>query len=187
MPRRESAGAGGGPAPGGRPRPGRTQSVRASTPSACAPADLTTAHPRLRPPRPLRRRPSPQGAGHKQGPNLHGLFGKQSGQAEGFSYSAANKGSGIVWGEDTLFDYLLDPAKYIKAGVSAAPANASADRCTRRRWRRGRDDTRVVRAACAAREWRARGACARRAGGPGVCKFKEGRGSAARRQPPAQE
>ena len=55
-----------------------------------------------------------KGAGHKQGPNLHGLFGKQSGQAEGFAYSAANKNSGIVWGEDTLFDYLLDPGKYIK-------------------------------------------------------------------------
>jgi len=45
---------------------------------------------------------------------LNGLFGRQSGQAEGFAYSAANKNSGIVWGEDTLFDYLLDPAKYIK-------------------------------------------------------------------------
>ena len=123
------------------------------------------------------------GAGHKQGPNLHGLFGKQSGQAEGFSYSAANKGSGIVWGEDTLFDYLLDPAKYIKAGVSAAPANARADHCTRRRWRRGRDDTRAVRAACAAREWRARGACARRAGGPGVCQVQGRQGQ--RRAPPA--
>jgi cytochrome c2 len=32
--------------------------------------------------------------GHKQGPNLHGLFGRQSGQAEGFSYTAANKSSG---------------------------------------------------------------------------------------------
>jgi cytochrome c len=55
-----------------------------------------------------------KGAGHKQGPNLHGLFGRQSGQAEGFAYSAANKTSGVMWGEDTLFDYLLDPAKYIK-------------------------------------------------------------------------
>lgn len=55
-----------------------------------------------------------KGAGHKQGPNLNGLFGKQSGQAEGFSYSLANKNSGVTWGEDTLFDYLLDPAKYIK-------------------------------------------------------------------------
>ena len=32
--------------------------------------------------------------GHKQGPNLSGLFGRQSGMAEGFSYTAANKNSG---------------------------------------------------------------------------------------------
>ena len=32
-----------------------------------------------------------RGGGHKQGPNLAGLFGRQSGQAEGFSYSKANK------------------------------------------------------------------------------------------------
>ena len=55
-----------------------------------------------------------KGEGHKQGPNLHGLFGRQSGQAEGYAYSAANKTSGVTWGDDTLFDYLLDPAKYIK-------------------------------------------------------------------------
>ena len=30
------------------------------------------------------------------------------------SRAAANKNSGIVWSEETLFDYLLDPAKYIK-------------------------------------------------------------------------
>jgi len=46
-------------------------------------------------------------------PNLHGLIGRTSGTTEGFSYSAANKASGIVWSEDTLFDYLLDPAKKI--------------------------------------------------------------------------
>lgn len=35
-----------------------------------------------------------KGAGHKQGPNLHGLFGRTAGTTEGFSYSAANKSSG---------------------------------------------------------------------------------------------
>ena len=34
------------------------------------------------------------GGAHKQGPNLSGLFGRASGQAEGFAYTAANKNSG---------------------------------------------------------------------------------------------
>ena len=54
------------------------------------------------------------GGAHKQGPNLNGLFGRQSGQAAGYSYSKANLESGITWGDDTLFEYLLNPKKYIK-------------------------------------------------------------------------
>ena len=54
------------------------------------------------------------GGAHKQGPNLHGFFGRQSGQADGQSYSSANKKSGITWGDDTLFEYLENPKKYIK-------------------------------------------------------------------------
>mmetsp|Transcript_10454 Transcript_10454/g.20607 ORF Transcript_10454/g.20607 Transcript_10454/m.20607 type:complete len:104 (-) Transcript_10454:126-437(-) len=53
------------------------------------------------------------GGAHKQGPNLSGFFGRQSGQADGFQYSDANKNSGIVWNDETLFDYLLAPKKYI--------------------------------------------------------------------------
>ena len=122
------------------------------------------------------------GEGHKQGPNLGGLFGRQSGQAEGFrcggrvgaatpavaglwrsarsnyaawpqqwqprqqtplpaahsthingplltcpcscscpphplfppcSYSKANKEKAVVWTEETLYEYLLNPKKYI--------------------------------------------------------------------------
>jgi len=54
------------------------------------------------------------GAAQKQGPNLHGFFGRQSGQADGYSYSSANKNSGIIWGDETLFEYLENPKKYIK-------------------------------------------------------------------------
>jgi len=40
--------------------------------------------------------------GNKIGPNLHGLFGRQTGQVEGFSYTDANKSKAIEWKEDTL-------------------------------------------------------------------------------------
>jgi cytochrome c len=50
---------------------------------------------------------------HKQGPNLHGLFGRMAGSVESYSYSSANKKSGILWNEHTLLDYLQAPKKYI--------------------------------------------------------------------------
>ncbi|CAL9069414.1 unnamed protein product, partial [Musa banksii] len=53
-----------------------------------------------------------KGAGHKQGPNLNGLFGRQSGTTPGYSYSTANKNMAVVWEESTLYDYLLNPKKY---------------------------------------------------------------------------
>ncbi|CAN6584325.1 unnamed protein product [Malus baccata var. baccata] len=52
-----------------------------------------------------------KGAGHKQGPNLNGLFGRQSGTGAGYSYSAANKNMAVIWEEKTLYDYLLNPKK----------------------------------------------------------------------------
>ncbi len=43
------------------------------------------------------------------GPNLHGVIGRKAGTAQGFSFSDAMKGSGIVWDEKTLAEYLKDP------------------------------------------------------------------------------
>ena len=45
------------------------------------------------------------------GPNLNGLFGRQAGNAPGYSYSAANKNMAVIWEESTLYDYLLNPKK----------------------------------------------------------------------------
>ncbi|KAK6047295.1 ribosomal L18ae protein [Cooperia oncophora] len=49
----------------------------------------------------------------KTGPTLHGIIGRKSGSVEGFDYSAANKNKGVIWTRETLFEYLLNPKKYI--------------------------------------------------------------------------
>ncbi|TGO55172.1 hypothetical protein BOTNAR_0250g00080 [Botryotinia narcissicola] len=54
-----------------------------------------------------------EGEGNKIGPNLHGLFGRQTGSVEGYSYTDANKQKAITWDENTLFVYLENPKKYI--------------------------------------------------------------------------
>jgi|SRR4051812_35284953 cytochrome c len=48
-------------------------------------------------------------AKNKVGPLLNGLDGRHSGTVEGFSYSEANKNSGIVWGKDAFLEYIRDP------------------------------------------------------------------------------
>ena len=64
------------------------------------------------------------GAKNKVGPVLNGLDGRHSGSAPGYSYSDANKNSGIVWNEANFKKYIRDPramvpgTKMIFAGIS---------------------------------------------------------------------
>jgi cytochrome c len=50
-----------------------------------------------------------EGARNKVGPELNGLDGRKSGTAEGYSYSDANKNSGVTWNEAEFKDYIRDP------------------------------------------------------------------------------
>jgi len=43
------------------------------------------------------------------GPVLNGLFGRKAGMVAGYSYSNANKNSGITWDEATFSEYIKDP------------------------------------------------------------------------------
>jgi cytochrome c len=64
-----------------------------------------------------------EGAKNKVGPELNGLDGRKSGTAADYSYSDANKNSGITWNEAEFKDYIKDPkakipgTKMIFAGI----------------------------------------------------------------------
>ena len=57
------------------------------------------------------------------GPVLNGVIGRKAGSVEGYSYSTANKESGITWDEATFREYIKDPkakvpgTKMIYAGL----------------------------------------------------------------------
>ena len=50
-----------------------------------------------------------EGAKNLVGPHLNELFGRHTGEVEGYSYSTANKNSGLTWDEATFTDYIKDP------------------------------------------------------------------------------
>jgi cytochrome c len=50
-----------------------------------------------------------EGAKNKVGPVLNGLDGRHSGTVPDYSYSDANKNSGITWNEATFMEYIKDP------------------------------------------------------------------------------
>ena len=50
-----------------------------------------------------------EGAKNKVGPELNGLDGRKAGSVEGYSYSEANKNSGITWTAAQFKDYIKNP------------------------------------------------------------------------------
>lgn len=64
-----------------------------------------------------------EGAKNGVGPSLNGLFGRKSGSVEGYSYSEANKNSGITWEPAVFAEYIKNPrakipgTKMVFAGI----------------------------------------------------------------------
>ena len=61
---------------------------------------------------------------------LNGLFGRKSGTIEGYSYTDANKNSGIEWNEAVFAEYIKDPKAKIP-GTKMAFAGIKNDRRSR--------------------------------------------------------
>src|ERR1035438_403412 len=68
-----------------------------------------------------------EGAKNKVGPELNGIDGRKSGTAEGYSYSDANKNSGITWNEAQFKEYIRDPKAKIP-GTKMAFAGIKNDK-----------------------------------------------------------
>ena len=54
-----------------------------------------------------------EGAKNKVGPELNGLDGRKAGSVEGYSYSEANKNSGITWNAAQFKDYIKNPKEKV--------------------------------------------------------------------------
>lgn len=55
------------------------------------------------------------------GPSLAGLVGRKAGTVAGYTYSTANKTSGITWTEDKLFQYLEKPMRVVPGTKMSFP------------------------------------------------------------------
>jgi cytochrome c len=58
---------------------------------------------------------------NRVGPSLSGVIGRTAGTVAGYTYSAANKNSGITWTEQKIFDYLLAPNKMVQGTKMVFP------------------------------------------------------------------
>jgi cytochrome c len=58
---------------------------------------------------------------NKIGPSLHAVVGRAAGSIAGFTYSTANKNSGITWTPEKLFQYLEKPQRVVPGTKMAFP------------------------------------------------------------------
>lgn len=59
---------------------------------------------------------------NRVGPHLNGVVGRTAGMVEGFRYSDAMKGAGeggLVWTEENIAAYLMDPKGFVKGNRMA--------------------------------------------------------------------
>ena len=54
-----------------------------------------------------------EGGARRTGPNLWGLFGREVGSVEGFSYSQAVQDADFVWGTENLDHWLDNPGEFL--------------------------------------------------------------------------
>lgn len=70
---------------------------------------------------------------NRAGPKLEGLIGRRAGSVPDYEdYSAAMKNSKVVWTDETLDDYLADPAAFIPDNGMAGSAGKLEDETQRR-------------------------------------------------------
>jgi cytochrome c len=70
------------------------------------------------------------GAHNMVGPSLNGIVGRHSGIYPDYSYSEANKNSGLTWDETTLKEYLKNPRAKIpgtKMAFAGLPSDTDID------------------------------------------------------------
>jgi cytochrome c len=66
-----------------------------------------------------------EGAKNLVGPVLNGVVGRKAGTIEGYSYSDANKNSGLTWDEATLKVYLKNPREKVPGTKMTFPGLTS--------------------------------------------------------------
>lgn len=61
-----------------------------------------------------------------RGPTLYHLFGRKAGAVPGYGYSLAMKNAGIVWRENTLTQFILNPQRVVPGTTMTFTVSANS-------------------------------------------------------------